>query len=54
LDPPNTIGWYSRIFFDISKGIKHLVLVFQFHRNVNTDIIGYFDQIPTMSDRRQA
>ena len=36
------------------QGIKHFVLVFQFHRNVNTDIIGYIDQIPTMSDRRQA
>ena len=39
--------------FRYLQGIKHLVLVFQFHRNVNTDIIGYIDQIPTMSDRRQ-
>ena len=41
--------------FRYLQGIKQLVLVFfQFHINVNTDIIGYIDQIPTMSDRRQA
>ena len=28
LDPPNTIGWNSRISIEISKGIKHLVLGF--------------------------
>ena len=37
--------------FRYLQGIKHFVLVFQSHGNVNTDIIGYIDQIPTMSDR---
>ena len=32
--------------FRCLQGIKHLVLNFQFHTNVNTDIIGYIDQIP--------
>lgn len=38
--------------FRYLQGMKHLVLVFQFRRNLNTNIIGYIDH-PTMSDRRQ-
>ena len=52
LDPPNTIGWESRISFDISKASKHFVRVFQFQRNLDTNIIGSIDQIPTMLDHR--
>ena len=40
--------------FRYLQGIKHLILIFQFPRNLDTNIIGYIDQIPTMSDRRQA
>ena len=39
--------------FRYLQGMKHLVLVFQFWRNLNTNIIGYIDQISAMSDRRQ-
>ena len=45
LDPPNTIGWDSRISFDISKASNILSWFFSFQINLNTNIIGYIDQI---------
>ena len=49
---PNWLGLKN--IFRYPQGIKHLVLVFQFQRNLNTNIIGYIDQILTMLDHRQA